>query len=101
MKSHDAASAGCNSLSCADKHHSLTIDYENFDIFCRQFYFSFPEQFQHYSGTGGRSSRVFLNALLLLKLTFVSSEMVDMQNVEWCTAHALVILAEKGDMKNA
>ena len=42
---------------------------------------------------GGLPSRSRLRSVVLLKLTFVSRKMVDMQNVEQLTPHALVILA--------
>lgn len=56
--------------------------------------FSFPGKLsQLQSCAGGLPSRFRLGSAVLLKLTFVSRKMVDMQNVKQLTPHAFVILA--------
>lgn len=56
--------------------------------------FSFPGKLsQLQSCPGGLPSQSHLRTVVLLKLTFVSRKMVDMQSAERLTPHALATLA--------
>lgn len=78
-----------HNTSCSeDRDRSVTNDYDDFDISCRQFYFfSFPGELSglHSPVPVGFPPGPVFTLPFLLKPTFVSRKMVDMQNVEQLT----------------
>lgn len=95
LKSCESCCRCARRAGSEDRDHGVTNDYDDFDISCRQLCFF------HFLANCLSSGPVLVGFPLglvwaprfLLNLTFVSTKMVDMQNVEQCAAHAWVLLA--------